>query len=143
MYYCYLGWDSQPLSVWLIRGSNMQHISHLPVIIKQNRIMVTTMKWWVSGLNLYTLCSFLDFSSIIYLHYQVRMYDHLISKGLNYISSWSYVSMACFIKVFKHVGDPVKAVLYGKMKGAQYSYSELEKSRVASIWFVWKKTKIF
>ena len=41
--------------------------------------------------------------------------------------------MACFIKVFKHVGDPVKAVLYGKMKGAQYSYSELEKSRVASI----------
>ena len=69
------------------------------------------------------------------------MYDHLISKGLNYISSWSYVSMACFIKVFKHAGDPVKAVLYGKMKGAQYSYSALEKSRVASLQFVWKKLR--
>ena len=44
--------------------------------------------------------------------------------------------MACFIKVFKAGGDPVKAVLYEKMKGAQYSYSELEKSRVASIQFV-------
>ena len=64
------------------------------------------------------------------------MYDHLISEGLNYISSRSYVSMACFINLFKHGGDPVKAVLYGKMKGAQYSYSELEKSRVASLQFV-------
>ena len=61
------------------------------------------------------------------------MYDHLISKRLYYISSKSYVSMACFIKVFKHGGHSVKAVLYEKMKGAQYSYSELEKSRVASI----------
>jgi len=61
------------------------------------------------------------------------MYDHLISEGFNYISSLSYVSMACFIKVFKHGGDPVRAVLYEKMKGAQCSYSELEKSRVASI----------
>lgn len=142
MYYCYLGWVTQFSSVWLIRGSNMQHISHLT--IKQYRSMVTTMKRWVSGLNLYTLCSsFLDFSSIIHLHYQVRMYDHLISKGLNYVSGKSYVSMACFIKVFKHGGDPVKAVLYEKMKGAQYSYSELEKSRVDSIWFVWKKAKTF
>ena len=49
--------------------------------------------------------------------------------------------MACFIKVFKHVGDPVKAVLYGKMKGAQYSYSELEKSRVASLQFVGEKLR--
>ena len=41
------------------------------------------------------------------------MYDHLISEGLNYISSRSYVSMACFINyLFKHGGDPVKAVLY-------------------------------
>lgn len=71
------------------------------------------------------------------------MYDHPISKGLNYVSSKSYVSMACFIKVFKHGDDPVKAVLYEKMKRAQYSYSELEKSRVASIQFCKKKTKIF
>ena len=40
------------------------------------------------------------------------MYDHLISEGLNYISSRSYVSMACFINLFKHGGDPVKVVLY-------------------------------
>lgn len=60
-----------------------------------------------------------------------------------YISSNSYVSMVCFIKVFEHGGDPVKAVLYEKMEGAQYSDSELEKSRVASIQFCMKKTKIF
>ena len=60
-----------------------------------------------------------------------------------YISSKSYLSMACFIKVSKHGGDPVKAALYEKMKVAQYSYSELEKSRVASIQFCKKKTKIF
>ena len=61
------------------------------------------------------------------------MSDHVISKRLNYISSRSYISMACFFEVFKHGDDPVKAVVYEKMKGVQYSSSELEKSRVASI----------
>ena len=49
--------------------------------------------------------------------------------------------MACFIKVFKHGGDPVKAMLSEKMKGAQYSYSELEKPGWPAYNFVWKKLR--